>query len=314
MRFKFPPPRPVLGIDIGHSAVKAVAITRHGRACTPCIDGFAITPLDAHDQAALTAAIQTAHAQAAPRARDAGAAISSAAAIAGSLCVAKDTAPAALSAQVALALDKQLQQPTDQLAFDYRCQPPSSSEPTTQQVEFMASHRSSVNERAALLKAAGLCCRLIDVEHLALARTLQMLPRFRESAAEVIGMIDIGARQLHLSVLAGAHLIDHYSYPCRAQDVQSEPTLVADQALALYQSRHPEHPIGSIYCAGGRANSGLINALRERTSSDVQPLDPIAAIGTAEHLDPAQLKRDLAQLLTALGLALHLGDPHAHWR
>ena len=298
-----------LGIDIGHSAVKVVALD--ARRDPPCIAGYAIEPRPSLERTASTKAIAQAVSNASETIGDTAIALPSAATLNRLITLPAGLNDAAIAARMQLTVQQALRQPPNTLYCDFRALHNASANMTA--YELTACRRTDLEDRVALLKAAHLDCQVVDTQAHALARSVQ-LSGSGHSFKSVIGLIDIGQTTLTFSVLHQQRLIHSQDTTLPEPITTASLRTAVQRALALYQS-NPEHPnIERLKVSGGGAVLLATTAGCLIDELPLEPINPLPVLGTHEAIDPAAIQTDLPRLLIALGLALHASDRHAHWR
>jgi len=310
--------RLAVGVDLGTTAIKAVALDTAYQ--PPRLAGFTLEPLpvaairegEITDPKALAPVVRNAVRKVSPRDRQIALAIPAAAAISRHLRVPPGLTDRAIAGRVALAVDELLHQPRHTLYTDF--QVASSPDETTSDVNVLlvATHRKMIDQRLALLRAARLQSRLVDVEDHALARLGRWLPQ--TAGQHTIGLIDAGERSLRFSVIAEDEPV-HRQVQAFSGPTDTEQLIIScTRAVAVYQGRHDARTLNGLYITGGRACSALCDSLSSALKLSVFMLDPLTRLTWSDKVDGSALRDVSHRLSTALGLALHAGDPHAHWR
>ena len=298
-----------LGIDIGHSAIKVVALD--ARRDPPCIAGYAIEPRPSLAQATSAKAIAQAVSRATEATGDVAIALPSSATLNRLITLPAGLNDAAITARMQFAMQQALRQPPNALYYDF--QPLHDPAADTTEYALTACRRDDLEGPVALLKAAHLNCQIVDSQAHALARSVQIATP-KPASNSVIGLIDIGQTTLHLSVLHQQRLIHSQDDALPEQPTAANLQVAVSRALALYQS-NPDHPtIERLNVSGGGAEPLINQPERVIDELPLEPVNPLPKLGTHETIDPAAIQADLPRLLIALGLALHASDTHAHWR
>ena len=308
--------RPAVGVDIGRSAIKAVAIDT--RRQPPRITGQAIVPRPASAGSPTGAgtgrAIRSAVRKAARRPGPIACAIPANEAITRHVEAPAGLTGDALAMHLALSIEDHLHQPPEQLCYDIRPRGPVPERGSQQAVLLVATRRGVLAERQAAFRRARLRCDVVDIEDRALARTLELVGaavKDPESAAAVEGLFDAGEGQLQFHVFSAGEPLHGQSHP-----VGPDGDLAAAMARAhaVYQGSHEARPIARLWLTGG-ASAGLPPVSPDPTLSLTPvPLDPLPALGVAARVDTAALAANMPRLASAIGLALHAGANDAHWR
>jgi type IV pilus assembly protein PilM len=317
MKTSLLPQRYPVGIDIGSSAIKAVAIDTQSK--PPCIAGYAIEPQptprgeQTTDRCPLSQAIQAAVARTTKRPGVIAAAIPASVVLTRELSLPSRLDTAAIAARVQLAVHDELHQPTDALRYDFRPIDRINPSKANTPIQLLACRRDEIEQRLSLLKTAKLSCDVIDIDAHAIARAAitASAPKPNEPP---IALLDAGQAALHCSILHGDQLIHSQDHDWLAVTDHDEQLMTIHRALALYQSRPESQSLGGIQLTGGQADALGEQRISAHCGLRVQTINPLPQLGTSEQVDPIAIQRDLPRLLTGLGLALHAGDQHAHWR
>lgn len=302
---------PVLGIDLGTTAVKTVAVVP-GRQRIH-LAGFAIIerkPEHGDDSTAVVKAVDRALNQthADYHRQNAASVIPDDDALTDVFTIPTQLDEQAIAARVDLHINTALNKSTDELCYDYRCAPSTSS--NEQAVLIVTAREETVDQRRRPIEEAGLTCALIDIESHAIARVIaHAAPSTSENP---IAIVDLGSR-LRLAVI-------HEHQPIFQHTVNQPLNPNADaliqaitRALALYQGCEQAQPLSKIWLVGGLSNNRLSHRLAEQTGIQTQCLAELITVESATEGDTTDWQSGLPRLITALGAALHLGDPNAHW-
>lgn len=311
--------RPIVALDVGTTAIKAVGLKRCADRVT--ISGFAIEPVagtaapaDAGmPGAALTAGIRHAVNAAAPGVRVAATALPDGETITRMIEVPANLDDKALHTRVSLDIETSLKQPRHELACDFRrlaVDPDSGKQP----IRVVATRADALKRQQMQLKAAGLECRLVDLDSHAIARAALADPRLHTGPDDPpIALLDIGTR-LHLTVFDRQRIHYRQDHALGARVDNDDRLRSIEQALAMHHGSSDARVPGVVGLTGGAVTSSLADALGRRLASRCQRIDPVHALDIDEAVDTDALANSMPRLLTAIGLALHAGDPNAHWR
>lgn len=310
--------RPVIGVDLGASAVKAVGLDcRHS---PPRLAGFSVEPLEMPairdgeitDPDGLAPALRRAVQRISPRAREVALAIPASGAITRRLTVPAGLDEPAIIGRVALAVDDLLPLPRHTVYYDFRpaAQPRAGSDGLS--VTLTATRREMIDQRTALLRQARLRPVLIDVEDQVLARLADPGPAAEDGA--VIGLMDIGHQGLRFSVMTGGEPLHRQSRALPPDASQNGLIIEAERALAVYQGSPDARALTHLQVTGGRIDAAGAEALGQTLGLPAVRPAPLERLPPWSAVDTVGLEHAAGRLGTALGLALHAGDPHAHWR
>ncbi len=302
--------RTVLGVDIGATAIKVAAMDfRHG---IPSLSGFAIETRPAGAEAS-SVMIRRAVAASTARGRIAATAVPAEAVITRVIKVPHGLDETALRARVSLDIEDSLRQPPDDVAHDFRMLRDGQAG-ESQTVLVVATRRDELQARRELLAASGLRCRLVDVDTHAMARAALVDTRLRPSDdTRPTALLDIGTR-LRLTVFDRRRILYQQDHGMKADAGTDERLQVIERALAMHHGSQESRLPAVLALAGGGTDRQLAIALAERVDIPAYCVDPRPAITVDEPLGNDPFTARLPRLLTAIGLALHAGDAHAHWR
>lgn len=305
---------PALGIDLGTTAVKAVA-TRPGHGKIKVL-GFSITPLpecrgENSTNQALINAITTAASEAATGCTEAAVAIRDDGILVHRFEIPAGLDDRAIAARAAHLIDTELQAPRESLRYDYRIMPAAEGLQRNRVASLVTARREPIDQLIHPLRGAGLQSTLVDVESHAIARAVNR--GLGAQPGHTAALVDIGT-QLRILVLTGEEISFRHSAPHPLADDPQTILNAIEQALGLYQSHHELEGIDQVWLLGGRADGALAARLATTLALPVECLADTIAVDPVGTLDGGTLKKALPRLITALGLALHHGDPDAHWR
>ncbi len=306
--------QPTLGIDIGTSAIKAVAL--HSDQSQVTIQGYGLATLppasgtSGVEPAVLAAGIRQAAHRAAPSCHSAAVAIGADAVLIREIPLPTGLSESATAARVALFIDEQMQQSPAELRYDWRYCPQSAHAPDQTLLQLTAARRETIEAACDHLKAANLDCPLVDVEPHAAARVTRLA---YPHASGITAIVDVGVR-LHLSILDGQRIVYSRSERLAEGESHSDMADAITQAIAIYQEGQQADAPSVIELLGGRASTRLAEAVTlqagvpTRCLATALPVDWVATPATEDIADC------LPRLLIALGLAMHAGASDAHWR
>ncbi|WP_141317097.1 type IV pilus assembly protein PilM [Halomonas halmophila] len=339
----------MLGVDIGVSAVKLVELRMARGAMRLCGHGVAALPRGAvsdgriHDTDGVVEALQRVRRQAGTRAQCASVAVPAEAAIIKSLSFPVGLTEDELEAHLQLESDQHIPFPFSEVSFDFQLLGASADDPEQQAVLLVACRREAVEQRAQLLRRAGLKPVAVDVETFAVERSMaRVMGRTGapDDAGEPAALVDIGSELSSFQVLQhGRTLYRHeMTLGSRAllEEVQVHGGGVApeaasgphgilsdddhgrllvpfvedlaqqiDRALQLYHTAGQRREVNHLWLAGGASVlPGLVERLAEATGMRLALADPLHDVGWPPDVDEAALAGMAPGLLTACGLAM----------
>ncbi len=202
-----------VGVDIGSSAVKLVALSRHGSQIG--LDAYAIVSLP--PTAVVDGAIQEIQSVAeaigrgakicAMKQASAIAAVPSSAVIIKKMELSKAFTELELEDQVKVEADQFIPYPLDEVAMDFEVVGVSPSHPDLNEILLVACRREDVDQREDAINAGGLKCRIVDVDTYAMERVFPTLVGETVAKGEMVAIVDIGAATLTLNVIRDNKII-----------------------------------------------------------------------------------------------------------
>ncbi len=203
----------LLGIDISSTAIKLVELTRTGSysAGQYRVQAFAHEPLPAGavvdkkftDLEAIGNTILKAVRRSGSKAKHAAVAVSAPAVITRNITVPAGLSDAEIEAQIQLDADQHIPYPLEEVNMDFAIVGPSATANDLVEVLLAASRRENVDDRVAVLEAAGLTPEIVDIETHAMegACALQLRQIDDSLAAKTVAAADVGATATSLHVL-----------------------------------------------------------------------------------------------------------------
>ncbi|GAB0153944.1 type IV pilus assembly protein PilM [Marinobacterium sp. BA1] len=201
-----------VGVDIGSSSVKLVALTKHGQSYQ--IEGYAIVSLppasvvdgnvevvadvsDAIERAVKLCGVKLSHAVTS---------VPASAVITKKIEVSKAFSGLELEDQVRVEADQFIPYPLNEVALDFEAIGDADNSPGLQEVLLVACRKKDVDSREDAISGAGLSCEIVDVDTYAVERVLPFLES-TPTDGQITGVIDIGAATLTLNVFRGDRII-----------------------------------------------------------------------------------------------------------
>ncbi|MGB0733366.1 MAG: type IV pilus assembly protein PilM [Pontibacterium sp.] len=202
----------LVGVDIGSSAVKLVALSRHNGHLS--LDAYAISPLPTgavmegvvQDVAQVSDAIEKAlHHSGLKEMGGCVAAVPASAVISKHIELSNSFTELELEDQVRIEADQFIPYPVDEVAIDFQMMGTGST-PELQNILVVACRKSDVEIREEAIAGAGMNCLVVDVDTYATERSFSELTgQFQEQS--LVGVVDIGAATLTLNVFKGQSII-----------------------------------------------------------------------------------------------------------
>lgn len=353
--FLSPKGPPVIGLDISSTAVKLVELSSGGGGRLR-LDRYVIEPLpkDAvtdgnianFDQVADT--VRVAWKNLRSRIKDVVLALPSSAVISK-----KILAPAGLNGidlenQVETEASQVIPFSLDEVNLDFQVLGPSTGSPDDVQILLAAARKEKVDERAAIVEAAGLNALIMDVDTYATQTAYEQVARQlpEGGAGLTIAIVDIGAQNLHLNVIndnesvylrehaaGGSQLTSEISrrYSMSLEEAENakrkgtlpesydaevlQPyceTLATEiaRALQLFTTSTQYRKVDRILLVGGGAVvAGLDQVVTQRAGAPAMVVNPFADMAIGSKIRPQALNADAPSLFVACGLAMRRFDP-----
>ena len=202
-----------LGVDIGSSAVKLVALSRGKR--NLCLDSYAVVGLptaaivDGHVQelGVVAEAVEKGVKICGSKLNNVITAVPSSAVIIKHLELSNSFSEAELEDQVKIEADQFIPYPLDEVAIDFEVLGPHALDPDLNRILLVACRINDVIQREASINSAGLHCEIVDVDTFAIERMLTFISRDSLKEDDLIASIDIGASTMTLNVLHHGEII-----------------------------------------------------------------------------------------------------------
>ena len=346
---------PMLGLDISTTSVKLVELEEMGKGRYR-VDRYAIEPLprDAVVDGGIAnvdlvaEALRSAWGRMGTRVRHVALALPAAAVI-----TKKIVAPAALKGielerQVETEANQAIPFSLDEVNLDFQVLGPLANSPDDVEILLAAARKEKVDDRVAAVEAAGLKALVMDVESnaalTAFDQVAHLLPR--QGAGQVIAIIDIGAQNMHISVLQngeivylrehgfagnqlnneiarrygmttdeaeaakrGGNLPDSYDMEV-LQPYSESLALEIGRALQLFTTSTQYSKVDQILLVGGGAMiPNLDSVVGQRTGVPTMVGNPFVNMAVGSKVRPQQLASDAPSLFVACGLAMRRFDP-----
>ena len=211
---------PILGIDIGPSAVKLVELSSSGPRFR--VEGFAIEPLaegmgedrNLTDTDEVAEAIKRACRKAGTRARRAAVAVPTSSVITRTVPMPADFKESDVEVNIATEAAQYIPYPIEEVYLDFEAKGRSPASNEMQDVMLVATRKENVDTREAALKNAGLKPAIVDVEAYALENAFRLLmdslPKtgggegslsLAKARESLTALVDIGATLTNLYIL-----------------------------------------------------------------------------------------------------------------
>jgi len=195
-----------LGLDIGTTAVKLLALSRQGEQLQ--VEGFAIEPLPVgavvdkriEDPAQVAAAIRRAQQRCQCHQRSAVTAVAGSAVMSRIITLPTQLSERDLEQQVMLEAGQYIPHPLSEVSIDFHLIGATADAADRNDILLAASRTENVDMRIDALEQAGLRTAVVEIESNAV---LNPLPLLGVTADQVIALFDIGATVTTLTVVQG---------------------------------------------------------------------------------------------------------------
>jgi len=333
----------VLGVDIGNSSLKLVALSFRGK--TPVLDGFGVISLpekafvdgniekpeeiaDAIVKAQRLAGVKTSRAITSVAASDV---------ITKEIKISDLYLGFDLEEQVKIEADQFIPYPIEDVALDFEVLGPVQGNPAFNRIGIVACRRDGVSAREDCLDLAGLQCDVVDVDTYVYERALP--PEEREPG-RACAVVDFGAHTLTFYAFKDGSISYHREHTFGGEELlqqlqlytdmphdelaaklrhgELDPSLVSltegfvesavqqvSRALQFYSASGSQEQLSTLYITGGLATlSGLIDQLGSELGIAVSALDPFERVEIASHINTERLNAEKNALTKALSLAM----------
>lgn len=246
-------PIPLLGVDIGSSAIKLLELTRKGG--RTYVENYAIEPLSSHtvvenkveDVEALGQAIKRAVKYSGTRIKKVATAVAGSAAITKIISIPANLSGRELESQVELEASQYIPYPLEEVNLDFEVLGPLEKTPEAVEVLLVACRSESIDTRIAALELAGLTPTVMDIETYAMEKAFSLLghqlPNY--GRGKIIAVADVGATLTTINVLHDGKVIytreQVFGGNQLTREIQRRYKLSYDEAnWAKHQGRLPD--------------------------------------------------------------------------
>ncbi|QLE96512.1 type IV pilus assembly protein PilM [Neptunomonas phycophila] len=202
-----------VGVDIGSSSVKLVALSRHGSSIG--LDAYAIVALppsavvdgNVQEINAVSEAIERGVKICGIRQANTICAVPSSSVIIKKIELSNVFTEIELEEQVKVEADQFIPYPLDEVALDFEIVGPTANNPDLNEILLVACRRDDVDQREDAINAAGLKCEIVDVDTYAMERVFPILINENLKADDMVAIVDVGAATLTLNVVRNGQII-----------------------------------------------------------------------------------------------------------
>lgn len=202
----------LVGVDIGSSSVKLVALSKNGKSFK--LDAYAIVSFSPNavvdgniqDMTEVGSAIEKAVKVAGGKLSSAVTAVPASAVITKNIEMSNAFTEFELEDQIKVEADQFIPYPIDEVALDFEVLGASKNSPNLNEVLLVACRKTDVDQREDAVSAAGLNSEIVDVDTFAVERAMNIISGDNDSEL-LTGIVDIGASTLTLNVVKGSEII-----------------------------------------------------------------------------------------------------------
>ncbi|UXY16106.1 pilus assembly protein PilM [Chitiniphilus purpureus] len=352
--FLKPKAPPLIGVDISSSAVKMVELGLVGRNYSLERYAIELLPKDAVTDGnvanadAVSEALRRAWRQLGSRVKNVAIALPAAAVITKKILAPGGLSERELETQVEAEANQYIPFSLDEVNLDFQVLGPSPAVPEESEVLIAAAKKEKVDERVAVVEAAGLKATVVDVELYATQAAFELMrPQLPgQGENQIVAVVDIGATAMHMNIFKDGQSIysrdQAYAGNQLTQEIQRKFNMSFEEAehskksgglpesyepevlqpfidtLALEISRSLQffytssnyNSVDHILLAGGcSAIHGLDEAVASRTQvASAMRANPFYGMAIGK-LRGRQIQLDAPSLLIACGLAMRRFDP-----
>ncbi len=345
---------PLIGLDVGSSSIKLVELADAGEGVVR-LERYAVEPIprgavvDGNiDKIDVVAdAVRRAWRRSGTRIKNVAMALPTSAVITKRIALPGNLREEEMEMQVESEANQYIPFALDEVSLDFQVLGPIPNSPEDVEVLIAASRKEKVEDRLAVVQAAGLNPLVVDVESFAsraaLERLIGQLPNQGEGL--VIAVFYIGANTTGVSVMLDGEAIYEREQPFGGQQLTGDisraygiPAEEAEQkkrsgdlpanyedevlkpfvdsatteitrALQFFFTSTPYTRVDQIMLAGGSSVlTGLPEALMERAQVPTSVISPFKGMELSPNIRERQLRLDAPALLTPCGLAMRRFD------
>ena len=345
---------PLVGVDISSSSVKMVELADAGKGMQR-IERYAIEglPKDAvvdgniANLDAAAEAVRRCWKKLGTRTKNVALALPTAAVITKKIICPAGLRDEELEAQVEGEANQYIPFALDEVNLDFQVVGPAPSSPEEVEVLIAASRKEKVEDRMAVVEAAGLKAFVVDVESFALQLAFELICNRLPKAGrdQNIAIVDMGQNVMHITVLRndqavyqreqafGGNLLNqqimkHYGLSAEeAESAKKSGSLPAtyeaevlrpfmdnaaveiQRAIQFFFTSTQFNSIDQVLLAGGCATlPGLDDLVTTRTKVNTEIANPFAGMQISSRVQLKKLRADAPALMIACGLALRRFD------
>lgn len=203
----------LVGLDIGSSSVKLVALSKSGHGYA--LEAYAVVSLpptavidgNIQDVGEVAGTIEKAIKVAGGKLGAAVAAVPASAVITKRIEMSNAFTEFELEDQIKVEADQFIPYPLDEVALDFEVLGPVEGSDSLNQVMLVACRRTDVDQREDAISASGMQCQVVDVDTFAVERTFPLMASSEQNPESLVGVVDIGAATLTLNVFKEGEIV-----------------------------------------------------------------------------------------------------------
>jgi type IV pilus assembly protein PilM len=352
----FKPRMPALiGTDISSSAIKMVEVADAGKGMYR-IERYAVEPLvkdavvdgNINNLDAVSEALKRCHKRLGSNLKHLALALPNAAVISKRILVPAGQTEDDLELQVETEANQYIPFALEEVNLDFQVVGPAPNSPEDVEVLIAASRKESIEDRLAVVEAAGFKTAVVDVDLFAAQTAFELIQnQFPERGKDQnIVIVDVGATIMNVNVLRNGQSIYMREQPFGGaqltQEIQNKFGLSAEEAevakragglpenyetevlqpfcdtmglevaraLQFFFSSSTFNQVDHIVLSGGcAAIPGAPESVAKRTQVNTVVANPFTNMAVSSKIRPKNLTQDAPSLMVACGLAMRRFDP-----
>jgi len=345
---------PLVGLDISTSGVKLVELTQIGKG-ELCLERFASEALprgavvdgNIENIEQVSEAVRRVWKKSGTRAKYVALGMPPASVITKKIILPGGMSDDELELQVETEASQYIPFALDEVSLDFDVVGPVQNSPEDVEVLLAATRKEKVEDRVAVVEAAGLSPMVMDIEsyaaRAAIDRIVAQMPKGGQG--QIVGLFQIGAQVTHVSILLDGQAIYEREQPfggnqltqdiVRAYGLSNEEAetkkragdlpegyerellepfmesiaLEVTRAIQFFFTSTPYTRVDQIFLAGGCAIiPGLVEVVADRTKISSAVVSPFKGMQLAPSVREKQLRLEAPAFLVACGLAMRRFD------
>jgi len=319
LRFFKATPTPLIGIDIGFSAIKLLSLSKVTTGYK--IESYQIEPLPLNSVVEkniksvteVSKSIYQALMKAKTEIRCVACAVPGASVVTRIIQTDASYNDEQINEQINVEAHQYLPIPLEEVYYDFTILGPLKNHSTLKEVYLAAARQESVDSRVAAMTEAGLKTTIVDIESLAVERAFSLIAKQLPFLGKtpIVALIDIGEMITTTHVFKKGRSIYSRDQVFGENKGTESETVVKQiiHALQLFRSSSEEEQIDCIVLAGGGSLlKGLLSLTQEKTGIQTLIINPFLNMAISEKVEKTSLFSNSTRMLTCLGLALRTFD------